>query len=130
MKTYVLLLLFPLAMTTGQVLFKYSASRYAQLASPIQLFLKWPFLLALAVYALTTIGWVLVLRTVALSKAYPFMALSFVLVPLFSWLFFKEQLSLKYLLGIAAIVFALTLGYYLVRRSRWEKGDPDPESKG
>lgn len=33
-------------------------------------------------------------------------------------------------LGIAALVFALTLGYYLVRRSRWEKGDPDPESKG
>jgi uncharacterized membrane protein (DUF373 family) len=34
------------------------------------------------------------------------------------------------LLGIAAIVLALTLGYYLVRRSRWETGDPDPESKG
>jgi uncharacterized membrane protein (DUF373 family) len=34
------------------------------------------------------------------------------------------------LLGIAAIVLALALGYYLVRRSRWEKGDPDPESKG
>ena len=34
------------------------------------------------------------------------------------------------LLGIAVLVFALTLGYYLVRRSRREKGDPDPESKG
>ena len=34
------------------------------------------------------------------------------------------------LLGIAAFVLALTLGYYLVRRSRWEKGDPAPESKG
>ncbi len=34
------------------------------------------------------------------------------------------------LLGIAAMVFALTLGYYLVRRSRREKDDPDPESKG
>ena len=34
------------------------------------------------------------------------------------------------LLGIAALAFALSLGYYLVRRSRWEKGDPDPESKG
>ncbi len=33
-------------------------------------------------------------------------------------------------LGIAALVFALTLGYYLVRRSQWEKGDPDPKSKG
>ena len=34
------------------------------------------------------------------------------------------------LLGIAAIVFALTLGYYLVRRSRREKSDPNPERKG
>jgi uncharacterized membrane protein (DUF373 family) len=34
------------------------------------------------------------------------------------------------LLGIAAIVLALTLGYYLVRRSRMDEGDPDPESKG
>lgn len=34
------------------------------------------------------------------------------------------------LLGIAALVFALSLGYYLVRRSHREKGDIDPESKG
>jgi uncharacterized membrane protein (DUF373 family) len=34
------------------------------------------------------------------------------------------------LLGIAAIAAALTLGYYLVRRTRCEKGDPNPESKG
>lgn len=33
------------------------------------------------------------------------------------------------LLGVAAIAAALTLGYYLVRRSRWEKGAPDPASK-
>ncbi len=34
------------------------------------------------------------------------------------------------LLGIAALVLALALGYYFMRRSRWEKGDSDPESKG
>ncbi len=33
------------------------------------------------------------------------------------------------LLGIAAMVFTLTLGYYLVRRSQWEKHDPDSESQ-
>ena len=112
MKTYLLLFLFPLAMATGQILFKYSASRYGELSSPILLFLKWPFLLALAVYAITTVGWVLVLRTAALSRAYPFMALSFVLVPFLSWIFFKEQLSLRYLLGIGAIV----LGIFLTAR--------------
>ena len=33
------------------------------------------------------------------------------------------------LLGIAAITLGLTLGYYLVRRSRFERGEPDPETK-
>ena len=33
------------------------------------------------------------------------------------------------LLGIGVMVLALTLGYYLVRRSRWEKRDPDSERK-
>ena len=33
------------------------------------------------------------------------------------------------LLGIAAIMLGLTLGYYLVRRSHREKGEPDPETK-
>jgi drug/metabolite transporter (DMT)-like permease len=109
MNTYLLLLLFPMAMATGQVLFKYSATRYSALSSPLLLFLKWPFLLALAVYAVTTIGWVLVLRTAPLSRAYPFMALSFVVVPFLSWIFFKEPLSLKYLLGIVAIVGGIIL---------------------
>ena len=33
------------------------------------------------------------------------------------------------LLGIAALVLALALGYYVMRRSRREKGECDPESK-
>jgi uncharacterized membrane protein (DUF373 family) len=34
------------------------------------------------------------------------------------------------LLGVAAMVLALTFGYYLVRRDRREKGDSDAEKKG
>ncbi len=40
-----------------------------------------------------------------------------------------KELPEGILLGIAAIVLALTLGYYLVRRSRREEGGPNPESK-
>jgi uncharacterized membrane protein (DUF373 family) len=39
------------------------------------------------------------------------------------------ELSEGALLGIAAMMFAPTLGYYLVRRTRREKGDAQPESK-
>ncbi len=41
-----------------------------------------------------------------------------------------KELPEGILLGIAAIVFALTLGYYLVRRSSREKGNPDSEHMG
>jgi len=34
------------------------------------------------------------------------------------------------LMGIAAITLALAVGYYLVRRSHREEGNPDPERKG
>lgn len=33
------------------------------------------------------------------------------------------------LLGTAAMMLGLTLGYYLVRRGRFEKGGPDPQTK-
>ena len=39
-----------------------------------------------------------------------------------------KELPPATLLGIAALVLALTLGYYIVRRSRWEKEGPDPEA--
>lgn len=41
-----------------------------------------------------------------------------------------EEMPEETLLGIAAMVLALTLGYYLVRRSRREEGVLNPESKG
>ena len=41
-----------------------------------------------------------------------------------------KELPEGILLGIAAMVFALTLGDYLVRRSRRENGNFNPESKG
>jgi len=40
-----------------------------------------------------------------------------------------EELPEGTLLGIGIVVLSLTLGYYLVRRSHWEKRDPDSEMK-
>lgn len=62
------------------------------------------FWLALALYGLGTLFWIIVLQTVPLSRAYPFMALAFVLVPLLAVVIFKESLSLTYVVGAALIV--------------------------
>jgi len=40
-----------------------------------------------------------------------------------------KELPQGALLGIAAVMLALTLGYYLVRRTHRESGGPDPESR-
>ncbi|GAB3121394.1 EamA family transporter [Novispirillum itersonii] len=57
----------------------------------------------IALFLSTTVMWVHVLRTVPLPKAYPFMALAFLLVPVFSVVAFGDTLSPRYLLGAALI---------------------------
>lgn len=65
--------------------------------------------LSFLIYASATILWIYVLRTVPLTKAYPFMALSFVLVPLFSVILFSESVRSQYLIGTALIVVGVII---------------------
>jgi len=59
---------------------------------------------ALFIYGLATLLWISLLRYVPLNKAYVFMALSFVLVPIASTFIFREQVTLGYWAGVALIV--------------------------
>lgn len=62
---------------------------------------------------LTGLAWVLVISRAQLSFVYPFMALSYVLVALFSLLIFKEDVTMLRWLGIIIIC----LGVFLVAKS-------------
>ena len=53
--------------------------------------------------------WVRFLTTVTLSRAYPFAALAFVLVPAAGYLFFHEPITLRYALGTALIVVGVAV---------------------
>ena len=68
---------------------------------------------ALFMTILTTLSWLVALSKAELSRIYPFMALSYVLVALFSWMIYKEDVSLLRWSGIAVIC----LGVLLVSRS-------------
>jgi drug/metabolite transporter (DMT)-like permease len=88
----------------GQLLFKAASSQLhfrRPLAEPGGLAI---LLLALALYGAATLVWVAVLAKAPLGRIYPLMALSFVLVPLGSLLFFKERLSSSYWAGTALII--------------------------
>lgn len=65
--------------------------------------------LALTLYGVATIFWILLLRSAPLGKLYPYMALSFVFVAAASWLLFGEAIGIGYLSGLALIVTGLVV---------------------
>jgi drug/metabolite transporter (DMT)-like permease len=64
---------------------------------------------AVGIYGLATLLWIHVLRTVPLTKAYPFMALSFVAVPLGSIAFFSEHVRPQYVVGTTLIIAGVVI---------------------
>ena len=98
-----LVLVCVLAIATGQLLFK-------QVGLAIEASGSWfgqRVLLyaasAFALYAAATLLWIHLLRFVALSRAYPFMAITFVIVPLASAWLFGDRLSAPYFAGVLLI---------------------------
>ena len=98
---------FPVAIAAGQILFKRAAIQVGQVESASWLFevLRQPALwAALVLYGAATLLWVKVLATIPLSRAYPFVALAFVFVPVAGYVFFHESIGLRQAAGIALIV--------------------------
>lgn len=101
------LLCFPVAMAVGQVLFKRAAAQLGGgdgIPWVLELARLPTMWLALALYGAATLLWVRILGTVPLSRAYPFAALAFVLVPAAGYAFFDESINGRQLLGTALIV--------------------------
>jgi len=103
------LILTPMTLGGGQILFKISSGRMgeANLAGFIRLITDPVFILAITIYALATFAWVFVLRSVPLSFAYSFMALTFVIVPILSALLLGEVLTIRNYIGAALIIGGL-----------------------
>ena len=103
---------FSVLLAAGQVLFKFTAINSPPL-NTIQGVLTLPlnpwFWLALVLYGAATLIWMATLQQVALSLAYPFVALGFIFVPLASYFIFKESLDGQYIIGIVLILVALKL---------------------
>lgn len=64
-----------------------------------------------ALLGISTLIWVSVLRTVPLNRAYPIMALAFVVVPTISYFMLGEAVSLRLGLGSLLIVTGLVVIY-------------------
>lgn len=102
--SYLLALTCVVGLAIGQLLFKFAAIALQQGLPPqhfkVLLSLGGAFLL----YGLTSLAWVWILKEVELSRIYPMMALSFVLVPLGASFLYGEVIGLRYLIGMALII--------------------------
>lgn len=94
-----------IGIASGQILFKLAAERGELLA----ILFSTAFWAAVVLYGLVTVLWVLLLREVALSRAYPIMAATYVLVPIASVLFLGESLQPTYFIGVALIIAGIVL---------------------
>lgn len=105
------LLLTPLLISIGQILFKLTSRRAGELnPAGVLATLFDPYLLtALFIYGIGTVIWVYVLKAVPLTVAYPFMALTFCIVPILAWTMLGESLSIKYATGTLLIVVGLVI---------------------
>ena len=96
------------ALAAGQVLFKLAARGFAQFGWSVGAVLGNIHLwLALVVYGGATLVWIYVLTMVPLKLAYPFVALSFVVVPLLAHSLLHEPLHWQQMAGAAIIVLGV-----------------------
>jgi drug/metabolite transporter (DMT)-like permease len=75
----------------------------------IAMYTDWRVLSGFACGVLASVTWALALERTPISYAYPFMALSFVLVPMAAVMLFGESLSPLQMLGIAFVVVGVSL---------------------
>lgn len=99
-----------LGISAGQLLFKLAATRPLPDGAPVWRLLFSPaLLLGLTIYGLATLAWLWQLRTTPLSRAFPFMALGFIITPLAATWLFGETTGPRYWLGASLIAAGVVL---------------------
>ena len=108
--TSVLLALLTVALNSGaQILLRSAALRGATPQSPLALAQSPQFVIALFAYAASVLAWLGVLRKTPLATAMPFMALTYVAVPLAARVVFGEPVPLRTAGGMALVVAGVLL---------------------
>ena len=98
----IFILLTVVLLSVGQLLLKLAAMDMKDI--DISSLLQPKLILALCVYGIATIFWIAVLRHTPLRIAYPFVGLAFLIVPVLSWFWMDEQISLNTIVGGTVIL--------------------------
>ena len=113
MKIPLLVLFCVVSQVSGQLIFKYVASRINGLKEifddGLTLFM---FCLSLSLYGLSVLSWVEALRHMEISRLYMFFALGFILVPLGAHILYHEDFGFYQIAGGVLIVCGIVLANY------------------
>ncbi len=102
---FLLIILTVLALSAGQVLFKLTAADLQlSLDHFLASFLNMKLFIALLIYAIATVLWLIALKLTPLKVAYPFMGLAFIFVPIFSRIFLGEAMHWQNFAGAVLIL--------------------------
>jgi multidrug transporter EmrE-like cation transporter len=104
-----------LLLATGQLLFKQvglSIRGQALPAALISLAGNTTFYLVLAIYGVATLLWIWLLSRIPLAQAYPWTALSVVVVPMLSIMLFGEMVRPLFWVGVALIAAGIVITQY------------------
>jgi len=114
MKDLLLLIISVSIGAVGQIAFKYGAMQMVEHPGVTLLEkIKWPIVLGLFLYGISTILWIIALKKVELSYAYPMVSLAYIFIFIASYFLFNEPISW---LRIGGAVLILT-GIILVAKS-------------
>lgn len=108
----VILFVYSLGMSVGQMLFKLAAdqTKLEHSSTFLQALLTSRYFYgAVLLYGVLSLVWVWILTRVPLSQAYPFIVLAFVFTPALGVLLFGESLNASYLVSLALILGGLGL---------------------
>lgn len=115
---YLLILVTVCGTVIGQLILKYGQTSLAYpktwhpkniLLASLHNLLNIYFILALFFALIAALAWSLVIQKMNLSLAYPFMALSYVLIIVLSCLIFKESLAVYQIIGALLIIIGIAL---------------------
>ncbi|WP_373155649.1 EamA family transporter [Clostridium sp. AUH-JLR23] len=111
MKMLILCLVNTLMMVCGQILFKIGSNgkEITSLIDMIRLMFSPIVLIALCLYAGTTMLWLYILSKVDISFAYPIQALAFPVVMIVSAFIFHEQIPMLRWVGVIIIFIGVLL---------------------
>ncbi|RJG04657.1 hypothetical protein D3870_00250 [Noviherbaspirillum cavernae] len=104
--------------TLAQILFKSAANHSLHLTGQIGKWMLNPWVwMALLANAFSLVFWMLALKRLPLSVAYPWTALVYLLTPIASALVFRDSLSVGYVGGMLCILAGIFFTTYSVKRA-------------